>query len=127
MNAQYQPRVAVVIPVGPGKEAVLDTLDSLEALCEEPYTVVLIDDQTGDGTYEALRDAKKPNWELLRNETRRGWERIVHTLCYGYEQAVIRTECELILKLDVDALLIKPGLLSDALRFMKENPEVGMF
>src|SRR5215469_3064966 len=127
MSSPEQPLVAVVIAVGPGREAALDTLESIDALCPEPHRVILVEDQTDDGTYEALRDAKQPHWELLRNDRRYGWERGVHTMCFGYEQAIARTECTLILKMDVDALMIKPGVLSDALEFMRSRPEVGMF
>jgi hypothetical protein len=122
-----QPSVAIVVPAGPGKELTLDTLDSVEAFCAEPHTVIIVDDQTRDGSYEAICHAKRPHWKILRNARRHGMRRLVHTLCFAYEEVLRETACRLILKLDQDALLIKPGLLSEALRFMNANPAVGIF
>jgi hypothetical protein len=118
---------AVVIPVGPGKEAILDTLETVEAFCPEPHQVFILDDQTKDGTYEALCTSKKPHWHIHRNSRSHGIRRLVHTLCFGYKQVLDRTRCRLVLRLDQDALLIKPGLLQEALAFLVANPPVGLF
>jgi hypothetical protein len=127
MAAQGQPLVAIVLPVGPGKEAVLDTLESVEVFCPEPHEVLIVEDRTSDGTYEALYRARRPHWTICRNAKRHGIHRLVHSLCFAYEQVISRTGCELVLRLDQDALLIKPGVLSDALAFMASNPTVGLF
>jgi glycosyltransferase involved in cell wall biosynthesis len=124
---QAQPLVAVVIPVGPGKDTALDTLASVEAYCPEPHVVFVLDDQTKDGTYEALMAARKPHWHILRNQRRQGIARLVHSLSFAYEQVLARSGCKLILRLDQDALLIKPGLLAEALAFMETHPSVGLF
>ena len=121
------PSVAVVIPVGPGKEAVLDTLQSVEFFCAEPHVVFIVDDQTKDGTYEALMDAKQPHWHVFRNKSPHGTQRLVHSLCFAFEQVIARTECKLILRLDQDSLIIKPGLFPEALAYMRSNPSVGLF
>ena len=119
--------MAIVVPVGPGKESVLDTLESVEIFCPEPHAVFIIDDRTNDGTYEALVSAKKPHWYLFRNDRSYGIERLVHSLCFAYEQVMLRTECKLVLRLDQDALIIKRGVLGDAIAFMTNNPKVGLF
>ena len=41
MALESKPEVAIVIPVGPGKELVLDTLESLEVFCPKPHVVFL--------------------------------------------------------------------------------------
>jgi len=117
----------VVIPIGPGKEAALDTLQSVEFYCPEPHVVFVVDDQTRDGTYEALMDAKRPHWHIFQNKQSQGIQRLVHSLCFAFEQVVARTECKLILRLDQDALVIKPGLFPEALTYMQNNPAVGLF
>ena len=127
MTTESKPKVAVVLPIGPGKETALDTLESVEVFCPEPHVVFIIDDRTRDGTYEALVAAKRPNWQIFRNQKPQGIERLVHGLCFAYEQVLARTDCELILRLDQDALLIKPGLVPEALTFMVGNPGVGLF
>jgi hypothetical protein len=118
---------AVVVPVGPGIHTALDTLESVERYCPEPHLVVIVDDCTQDGTYQALVEARRPNWKILRNERRLGIERLVHTLCAGYRFVLSETECDVILRLDQDALLIGPGVIRDARTYMQEQPRAGLF
>jgi len=127
MTPEDKLAVAVVVPVGPGKEEVLDTLQSVEFFCPEPHVVFVVDDQTKDGTYEALMDAKRSHWHVFRNKHPHGIQRLVHSLCFAFEQVIARTECKLILRLDQDALIIKPGLFPEALAYMNNNPSVGLF
>jgi hypothetical protein len=119
--------VAVVLPVGPGKDAVLDTLASVEYYCPEPHIVVAVDDCTQDGTYEGLCAQRRPNWHILRNERPMGVERLVHGLSVAYRFVLSETTCNLILRLDQDALLIGPGVMTDAAAYAKANPSVGLF
>lgn len=121
------PLVAVVIPVGPGKETALDTLESIECYCQEPHVVIIVDDCTQDGTYEALISRKRPNWHILRNSRPMGIIRLVHSLCSAYRFVLSQTECTLVLRLDQDALIIKPGVISDALTYLRQNSDVGLF
>lgn len=118
---------AVVIPVGQGHEAVLDTLDSVNHYCPEPHIVVIIDDCTTDGTYEALVAQKRPNWCILQNRRIMGIHRLVHSLSTAYRYVLQQGSCQLILRLDQDALLIKRGVLSDALVFANAHPQIGLF
>jgi glycosyltransferase involved in cell wall biosynthesis len=127
ISTANKPQVAVVMPVGPGKEAALDTLQSIEAYCPEPHLVFIIDDRTTDGTYEALLAAKKPHWYIFRNQWPHKIERLAQSLGHTFEQIVAQTECEIILKIDTDALIIKPGLFPEALAYHKSNPSVGVF
>jgi GT2 family glycosyltransferase len=118
---------AVVVPVGPGKDSALDTLDSIACYCTEPHLVIVIDDCTQDGTYEALVAQKRPNWHILRNSCPMGIRRLVHSLCSGYRFVLSRTNCRIVLRLDQDALIIKPAIISDALVYMRENSDAGLF
>ncbi len=118
---------AVVVPVGPGKEAALDTLESVACYCGEPHLVVIVDDHTQDGTYDALVSRKRANWRILRNSRPMGCTRLVHSLCAAFRLILAETRCSLVLRLDQDALIVKPGVLSDALAYMRANPTVGIF
>lgn len=117
----------IVLPCGPGKETVIDTLESIAQYCPEPHNVVIIDDCTGDGTYEAIKSVQRKNWHILRNEKPNGIYRLVHTLCTAYYYVLKNLSSDLILRLDQDALLINQGVITDALSFMKENPSDGLF
>ncbi len=121
------PRAAVVMPIGPGINEALDTLASVERYCPEPHTVVIVDDRTGDGTYEGLLAKQRPHWRILRNARAFGRFRLVHTLCLAYRFVLSETQCDVVLRLDQDALLIKPGVISDARAYMNANPLVGLF
>lgn len=118
---------AIVVPVGPGEEAALDTLESVACYCAEPHVVVVVDDHTRDGTYDALVSRKRANWRILRNPRPMGCARLVHSLCSAYRLILTETRCDLVLRLDQDALIVKPGVLSDALAYMRLNPAVGVF
>jgi GT2 family glycosyltransferase len=118
---------AVVVPVGPGREAALDTLDSVGRYCNEPHEVVIVDDHTVDGTYEALISQRRSNWRILRNPRPMGCTRLVHSLCTAFRLILSEIPCRLVLRLDQDALIVKPGVLSDALDYMRANPRVGIF
>ncbi|SRR5579871_3570090 len=118
---------AVVVPIGPGRESALDTLDSIDHYCAESHMVVVVDDCTTDGTYEALVAAKKPNWYILRNSQFMGRDRLVHSLAKGYRFVLQQLSCPLIFRLDQDALLIKAGVISDALAYGNAHREVGLF
>lgn len=125
--SQSKPVAAVVVPVGPGITSALDTLESVASFCPEPNCVVVVDDHTEDGTYQALLSHKRENWYILRNERRMGRDRLVHTLCYGFRFVVSQWNCPLVLRLDQDALIIKAGVISDALEYMRARPHVGLF
>lgn len=118
---------AIVVPVGPGKEAALDTLESVACYCPEPHVVVIVDDCTQDGTYEALLSRKHANWHILRNSRPMGRNRLVHSLCAAYLFVLSERHCDLVLRLDQDALIVKSGVLSEAIAYMRANPPVGLF
>ena len=118
---------AIVIPVGPGASSVLDTLDSVGCYCPEPHMVVLVDDCTKDGTYEELSKRSQSHWTILRNSRTMGIRRLVHTLCSAYRFVLNETNCSLVLRLDQDALIIKPNIVSDAESYRLLHSKVGLF
>jgi hypothetical protein len=120
-------KAAVVVPIGPGADSALDTLESVSHYCPEPHVIVAIDDLTSDGTYEALLSNRKPNWFVLRNAKRMGRERLVHTLAKGFKFVIQHFSCPLILRMDQDALLIKTGVITDAISYHTRNANIGLF
>jgi hypothetical protein len=125
---------AVVAPVGPGDrevERVRDLLESLETFEGGNYRFVLVDDQQGPSRFssivpETLRDRfteiKNP-----RNGRGSGWAAgcAVAVLTGLNELAKAGLSFEFVLKLDTDALVIRP--FSQALsRMFAIRPEVGM-
>lgn len=117
----------IIIPCGPCSEIILDTAESIDHYCSEPHEIVFVDDCTKDGTYEALISSKRSHWHILRNEKPNGFLRLVHTLCSGLRYIRTNFRCKCVLKLDADSLMIGSGVISDALKYMEENSDVGMF
>lgn len=118
---------AVVVPIGPGRESALDTLDSVNHYCTESHVVIVMDDCTTDGTYEALKANQRPNWRLLRNLRPMGRDRLVHSLAKAYRFVLDQFSCPLVLRLDQDGLIIKNGVISDALAYAEAHRGVGVF
>src|SRR5262249_9144305 len=102
-------------------------LESINCYCQEPHIVIIVDDCTQDGTYDAMMSKRRPNWHILRNSRSMGIARLVHSLCSAYRFALSETKCALVLRLDQDALIIKPGVMSDALAYIRQNYDVGLF
>ena len=127
MSDSKEAKSAIVIPVGPGKESAVDTLESVAFYSAEPHLIVIVDDHTQDGTYEALTSRKRANWRILRNPRPMGCIRLVHSLCSAYRLILSETKCTLVLRLDQDALIIKSGVLSEARAYTEATPAVGMF
>ncbi len=122
-----EPLATIVIPCGPAKESILDTADSIEHYCPEPHNIVFVDDYTIDGTYESLLAAKRPNWHVIRDKKHNGFLNLHHTICAGFKYAHTNFPGCLILKLDTDTLLIRSGVITDAIKYKEANPNVGLF
>jgi hypothetical protein len=127
LQESTDPVAAIVMPVGPGKETALDTLESIACYCAEPHLVIVIDDCTQDGTYEALLSARQPNWRILRASRPMGVDRLVHNLCLAYNTILSESNCSLVLRIDQDALIVRPAVISDAISYALTNPNVGIF
>lgn len=120
--------MAFVIPISSGAiPLILDTLDSIGHYCSGAYDVIIIEDRTTDGTYEAIKAKQRKNWHVLRNERKHGIERLVHSLCSGFRFVLESLTTDLVLRLDQDALLIRPGAVEEAFSYMQKNPSTGIF
>ena len=64
---------------------------------------------------------------LKEQACRSGVSRLVHSLCLAYRFVLSQFECDLVLRLDQDALIIGPAVMSDAVSYMRRNPSVGLF
>ncbi len=118
---------AIVMAAGPGAHEALDTLESIARYCPEEHLVVIVDDHTTDGTFEALTRAKRENWVLLRNAQNMGVGRLVHTLSRGYRYLLENVDADIVLKFDTDALVIGPSPIRDAAEYAASNSGVGIF
>ena len=120
-------RLAVVIPVGPGErlEDVADTVASVRHYCRSGTRILLLD-QAG-GRAVARLAARDLGLEAVNFTSRKG---VLGPLTYGLSRAFMHlyetSDWDLVLKLDVDALVTGPTPEDDALRLMSRVPGASM-
>lgn len=93
---------------------VADLLDSLHTYLDCDWEMVVVDDATGDGTYEKLLDSRC--W-VVRNPEKLYLAGLDLTLRRGFREALRLFDCPIVVKIDPDALVIGHGLeraLADA-------------
>jgi GT2 family glycosyltransferase len=83
---------------------------------DEPFEVIVVDNASCDGSAEMVR-AEFPQVVLIANAENRGY-------AAGNNQAMARARGEFVLLLNPDTEM-RPDTLRNALRFMREHPEVG--
>lgn len=113
------PSVAAVVLSYNGREIVLEALASLERLRYEALELVLVDNGSTDGTYEAVGD-QFPEVTRIRVEENRGisWG-INHGIRYALEHG---HDYILLLNNDIEA---SPDLLRELVSVAEEDPGVG--
>ncbi len=83
---------------------------------DEPFEVIVVDNASADDSAKMVQ-AEFPQVILIPNKENLGYAR-------GNNQAIQRARGEFILLLNPDTE-VRPDTLSNALRFMREHPEVG--
>jgi hypothetical protein len=124
-----QRRIGVVLPVGPeDAEAALDTLDSVLCYAGPSRVVVCVDD-TGDGSDFAKRAAALSGDIVVIPAPPRaagGYGGLWVKIAAGYRWLLERYAPRVILRMDVDALLIGPALADRAAEKFAADPTVGL-
>lgn len=113
------------MPAGPGED-VADTLESVRAFTDPSRAVVVVDDSGSPAL--AARLAGEPDVRVVPApagaEGSRGglWVK----LAAGYRAAAERFAFDVLLRMDADALLLRPGIEDAALARFAARPGVGM-
>ena len=119
-------QAVVVVPVGPGDDAV-DTIDSVLHYCEPTTEVVAIDDSGGRFT-DALRSFGDrvhlvvPSGQYSAGTT----GGLLMKLMQGYKYALDNIAFDVLLRIDTDALIIGESPEVHAREYFASNPKVGM-
>jgi glycosyltransferase involved in cell wall biosynthesis len=125
MGAREHVRIAVVMPAGPGED-LADTMASVRAYTDPSRTVIVVNDSGTDALAGALaRDGDVhivPAPEDAEGSRGGLWVKIAA----GYRYAVERFAFDVLLRMDVDALLLRPGIEEAALARFAARPGVGM-
>lgn len=109
-----RPSISIVIPTHDTRDLVLRCLGSLDLPGQE---VILVDDASGDGTGEAVRESH-PQAVVLRNETP---QRFTRSANLGLTQA----SGEILLLLNSDTE-VEPGGLERLLSVFEREPRLGI-
>lgn len=122
-------RIAVVLPVGPndGPDA-LDTLASVVRYAGASWIAVVIDDTVPGSGFADRARGMSGNIVVLPAPPRApgGLGGLWVKIAAGYQWLLQRYAADVILRFDVDALLIGPGLADRAAEKFAEDPGVGL-
>jgi len=129
MAVREHKRIAVVLPVGPNDaEGALDTLASAVYYLDKSRIIVAVDD-TGSHTDFGKRARElSPDIAVLPAPPRApgGLGGLWVKIAAGYEWLLDRYDADVILRLDVDALIIGPGIEERATQEFAKNRQVGL-
>ncbi len=119
-------RLIVVIPVGPGTnmEFVRDTINSVVCYTRESRRIVVVDN-TGANACADLSD-EYPDVDVVATPEVFGVNAELYlTGSRGYLHALARFDFDVLLRMDVDALIIGGGAEEEAYRLFSEDPSIG--
>jgi GT2 family glycosyltransferase len=111
------PDVSVVVVAWRARDHVLACLQSLEEHAGLPYEAIVVDDGSGDGTPEAVRERFPPVRVLAKAQN--------EGLVAGRNSALAHVQGRFVLMLDADTQ-VRPGALETLARVLDERPEVGL-
>jgi hypothetical protein len=122
-------RIGIVLPVGPNDgQAALDTLDSAIHFAGASRIVVVVDDTGGHDDFAKCAEVMSEDIAVIPAPPRAagGYGGLWVKIAAGYRWMLERFAPEVILRFDVDALLIGSGLADRAIEKFAEDPKVGL-
>ncbi len=119
MSDTTEPRVAAVVLNYNGKDVTLETLSGMTRLAYDAVDIIVVDNGSTDGSYEAVAEAY-PQVEQLKVEDNRG---ISHGLNVGLQHA-LDGGYDYVLACNND-IETDPGMLSEMVRVMEDDPTIG--
>ncbi|HWO16956.1 MAG TPA: glycosyltransferase [Solirubrobacterales bacterium] len=111
------PEVSVVVVAYRARDYVLRCLESVRDNVSIPVETIVVDDGSGDGTPEAVRERFK-DARVVAKEVNGG-------LCAGRNAALPLVRGRKVLMIDSDTQ-VRPGALETLARYLDENPRVGV-
>lgn len=111
------PEISVVVVTWRAREDALRCLASLERAADLPYEVIVVDDASGDGTAESVRE-RFPHARVVAKSRNEG-------LAAGRNSALPLVRGRRVLMLDADTEVL-PGALSSLAAVLDRDPKVGL-
>lgn len=121
-------RIGLVMPVGPNdSQAALDTLDSALHYAGASRVIVVVDDTGGHDEFAKQAAVMSEDIAVIpAPRTPGGYGGLWVKIAAGYRWLLERFAPEVILRFDVDALLIGSGLADRAIEKFAADPKVGL-
>lgn len=126
---RQQRKLGMVLPVGPNDGlAALDTLHSVLCYAGDSWIVVCVDDTGGNDGFAEQAERLSDKIVVIRAPSRAtgGYGGLWVKIAAGYSWLLQRYAPQVVLKLDVDALLIGAGLADRALEKFAVDPNIGL-
>ena len=117
LSGEIPPEVSIVIVTYHSADVIVSCLDSVESAGSVSRDVFVVDNASTDGTAEVVR-TRYPSVQLIANSDNRGFSA-------ANNQAIPLTRGRYLFFLNPDAELTS-GCLETAVRYMDENPAVGL-
>ncbi len=117
MSSGDGPEVSVAIVSYRSRDDVLSCLDALRRNVEIPHETIVVDDGSGDGTVEAVREAFPEARTLAKTEN--------EGLVAGRNSALPMIRGRFVLMLDSDTE-VRPGAIETLAAALDSNPGVGL-
>lgn len=117
-NETNNPRVTVLMPIYNGETYLKEATDSILNQTYKDFEFLIINDGSKDRSAEIISKYTDPRINLVHNEKNLG---LITTLNNGIEIA----KGEYIVRMDCDDISV-PDRIEKQVKFMDENPEVGM-
>jgi len=127
MTNKIQVDAVIFIPfIAKEYDMLIDTIDSIECLVKESYHIIAVDDCSDGNIHEKLSSAK-PGITVLRNERKNGGRSGLYiTMAAACKYALDNFEFSLFMKMDTDALMVGPGLITQAAEYLAQNHNTGI-
>lgn len=107
-------------------EMIVDTINSIHYYADGECHIIAVDDCSDSRPDEKLQK-QFPGITILKNAKKHGGRSgLFLTLAAAVKYALAHFQFKTFMKMDTDALMIGPGLLSEASRFFEENPRTGI-
>jgi glycosyltransferase involved in cell wall biosynthesis len=119
--------LVVVIPVGPGSgpESLLDTIASVRHFTSGTVKFILADDSQ-KGTGAAIQTGARDIDVLVMPKNLGKVGGLYISLSKAFRHALTHYECELVLRMDDDALMIGPDPHLEAIEAIRAEPRIGI-
>jgi hypothetical protein len=120
-------RAVYVVPCGPGElEAVADTVAGVHAWEADEAKVIVVEDATTDVRWPQIL-ARCPEVDVVRAPwPTAGPPRLSPVIARGFAAALDRYDCDVVIKLDTDALVTGPGLGERTAALFAADPRAGL-